>query len=74
LLFEIRRTYITCLHDVLSLNNSTFGDNVDRIYSIEFGIKETTDTARCVSYIDIHLKIDSEGRLRMKRDDSIFSL
>ena len=43
---------------LVKLNNSTFGDNVDRTYPIEFGIKDTTDTARCVSYIDIHLKID----------------
>ena len=32
------------IDDVLSLNNSRFGDFVDRIYSIEFEIKDTTDT------------------------------
>ena len=32
------------LDDVLSLNNSRFGDFVDRIYSIELEIKDTTDT------------------------------
>ena len=30
--------------DVLSLNNSRFGDFVDRIYPIELEIKDTTDT------------------------------
>ena len=30
--------------DVLSLNNSKFGDYVDRIYPIELKIKDTTDT------------------------------
>jgi hypothetical protein len=54
--------------DVLSLNNF-----VDRIYSIEPEIKDTTDTYRSISYLDLHLKIDSEGRLWTKvydkRDD-----
>jgi hypothetical protein len=54
------------LDDVLSLNNSRFGDFVDRIYSIELEIKDTTDTYRSASYLDLHLEIDSEGRLRMK--------
>jgi hypothetical protein len=55
------------------LNNSRFGDFVDRIYPIEFEIKNTTDTDRSASYIDLHLEIDSRGRLRRKlynkRDD-----
>jgi hypothetical protein len=46
--------------DVLSLNNC-----VDRIYSIEPEIKDTTDTDRYISYLDLHLEIDSEGRLRI---------
>ena len=32
------------IDDVLSLNNSRFGDFVDRIYPIEYAIKDTTDT------------------------------
>jgi len=39
----------------------------------ELEIKDTTDTDRSASYLDIHLEIDSEGRLRTKlydkRDD-----
>ena len=33
-----------------------------------FGVPEegTTDTARSASYLDLHLEIDSEGRLRTK--------
>jgi hypothetical protein len=62
--------------DVLSLNNSRFGDFVDRIYPIE--IKNTTDTDRSASYLDLHLEIDSEGRLRTKlydkRDDFNFPI
>ena len=55
--------------DVLSLNNSRLGDFVDRIYPIELEIKNTTDTDRPASYIDIHLEIYSEGRVRTKLYD-----
>jgi len=57
--------------DVISLNNY-----VDHIYPIEPEIKDTTDTNRSASYLDLHLEIDSEGRLRTKlydkRDDFNF--
>ena len=46
---------------VLSLNNSRFGDFVDRIYPIDLEIKDTTDTDRSASYLDLHLEIHSEG-------------
>jgi hypothetical protein len=66
------------IYDVLSLNNSRFGDFVDRIYPIELNIKDITDTDRCASYLDVHLEIDSEGRLRTKlydkRDDFNFPI
>jgi len=57
---------IPYIDDVLSLNNSRFGDFVDRIYPIELEIKVTTDTA---SYLDLQLEIESEDRLRTKRFD-----
>ena len=57
------------IDDVLSLNNSKFGDFVDRIYPTELEIKYTTDTARCASYMDIYLEIDNEERLRTKHYD-----
>jgi hypothetical protein len=64
------------IDDVLSLNNSRFVDFVDRIYPIELEIKDTTYTDRSASYLDLHLKIDSEGRFRTnlydKRDDFNF--
>ena len=53
----------------LSLNNSRFGDFVDRISRIELEIKNTTDIDRSASYLDLHLEIDSEGRLRTKLYD-----
>ena len=66
------------IDDVLSLNNSRLGDFVDRIYPIELEIKDTTDTDRSASYLDLHLEIDSEGRFRTqlydKRDDFNFPI
>ena len=61
--FNFKFRYI---YDVLSLNNSRFGDFVDRIYPIELEIKDTTDTDRSASYLELHLEIDSKGRLRTK--------
>ena len=48
--------------DVFSLINSKFGDNVDRILSIALPRKDTTDTARFVSYLGLRLGNDSESR------------
>jgi hypothetical protein len=45
---------ISYIDDVLSLNNSRFGDFVDReIYPIELEIKDTTDTDGSALYLDI---------------------
>jgi hypothetical protein len=49
---------------VLSLNNSKFGDYVDRIYLQELEIKDIPDTDRFVLYLDLHVDIDSEGWLK----------
>ena len=57
------------IDDVLSLHNSRFGYFVDRIYPVELEIKDTTDTDRFASYLDLHLEIDSEGRLKTKSSD-----
>ena len=54
------------LDDVLLLNSYLLGDFVKSIYSIYREIKDITDTARSVSYLDLHLKIDSGGRLISK--------
>ena len=40
------------IDDVLSVNNSKFGDYVERIYPIELEIKDTTDTVRSASYLE----------------------
>ena len=47
------------IDDVLSLNNSRFGDFVDRINPIELEIKDTTNTDRSDSYLDLNLEIGS---------------
>ena len=36
-------------------------------------IKDTTDTDMSASYLDLHLGIDSEGRLRTKFYDKIYT-
>jgi hypothetical protein len=57
------------IDDVLSINNSRLSHFVDRIYPIELEIKDSTDTDRSASYIDLCLEIDKEGRLRTKLYD-----
>ena len=57
------------IYDVLPLNNSRFGDFVDHIYPIGLEIKDTTDTDRFALYLDLHIVIDSEERLRTKHYD-----
>ena len=51
-------------------------DSVERIYPIELELKDTTDTVNCVSYLDLHLEIDNQGRMNTilydKRDDFSF--
>ena len=41
-----------CIDDVLSLNNTKFGDCVKRIYPIELLKEDTTDTIKSASYLD----------------------
>ena len=62
------------IDDVLSLNNFRLGDFVDIIYPIKREIKDTTDTDRSASYLDLHLETDSEGQLRTKLYDTIDDL
>jgi hypothetical protein len=57
--------------DVLSLNIARLADFVGRIYSIELEITDYTSANRYVSYLDIHLEVYSEGRLRPKPYDLI---
>ena len=54
------------IDDVLSLNNSRFGDFLHLIYPSQLEIKDTTDTVKSASYLDLHLEIDTRGRLYTK--------
>jgi hypothetical protein len=58
------------IDDVLPLTNSRLGDFVYHIYPIYVEIKDTTDTDRSVTHLDLHLNIDSEERLRTKLYDN----
>ena len=66
------------IDDVLSLNNSRFGDYLDFIYPEELEIKDTTETSMSASYLDILLTIDDNQhlitKLYDKRDDFNFPI
>ena len=42
---------------------------MERNCPIELEIKDTTDTVKSASYLDLHLEIDNEGRLKTKLYD-----
>jgi hypothetical protein len=50
------------IDDVLSINNNQFHSYVDSIYPSELEIKDTTETPTSASYLDILLKIDTDGK------------
>ena len=60
--------------DVLSLNNSKYGDYFDRICPTELEIKETTEIEKSASYLDLHLQINSKGGLGTKLNDKEMTL
>ena len=66
------------IDDVLSLNNPRFGDFLHLIYPKELEIKDTTDSEKSASYLDLHLEIDTQGELSTKlydkRDDFNFPI
>ena len=43
---------------LLSLNNSEYWDFLRLIYPNQLEIKDTTDTVKSASYLDLHLEID----------------
>ncbi len=46
---------------VISLTNSMFDNHVDCIFPMEHEMKDTTDTARYTSYLDLHLYTDNRS-------------
>jgi hypothetical protein len=53
------------IDDVLSVNNHNFHNYVHLIYPDELEIKDTTESDKSASYLDILLNIDSNGRLKL---------
>ena len=49
------------IDDVLSLNNSRFADYLHRIYLNELQAKDTTDTQKSYSSIDLHVYIEIDN-------------
>ena len=66
------------IDDVLSINNSRFGEFLPLIYPPELEAKETTDTASSASFLDLYLEFDDSGQLSTniydKRDDFNFKI
>ena len=51
------------------MNNSPFGDYLHRIYPNEMEVKDTINTLKSDSYLDLRLEIDNGGRLKTKLYD-----
>jgi hypothetical protein len=66
------------IDDVLSINNNHFHSYVDSIYPNQLEIKDTIECSTSASYLDVLLKLDTNGKLTTqlydKRDDFNFSL
>jgi hypothetical protein len=66
------------IDDVLSINNHDFHNYVHLIYPDELKIKDTTESDKSASYLDISFNFDSNGRLTTslydKRDDFDFAI
>jgi hypothetical protein len=66
------------IDDVLSINNNQFQSHVDSIYPNELEIKDTTESSTSASYLDVLLKLDTQGKITTqlydKWDDFNFSI
>jgi hypothetical protein len=66
------------IDDVLSINNNPIHSYVDSIYPNELEIKDTKVCSTSASYLDVSLKLDTNGEITTqiydKRDDLIFSI
>ena len=57
------------IDDVLSLNNYRFGYYLHHIYPNVLTVKDTTDTEKFASYLELHIEIDNGWRLNTKLYD-----
>ena len=51
------------IDDVLCINNNQFHSCVDSIYPDEMEIKDTTECSTSASYLDVLLKLDTNGKI-----------
>jgi hypothetical protein len=51
------------IDDVLSINNHQFHSYVDSTYPNELEIKDTTECSTSASYLDVLLKLDTNGKI-----------
>jgi len=58
-----------CMGDVLSLNNKNFINFLRLIYSVEFVVKNTTDSPYSASYLGLYREHDINGTLKTKLYD-----
>ena len=78
---KIAKNFNSCVRyidDVLSLNNSRFGDHLHCIYPNELEVSNTSGIQKIASYLDLHLVTENGGGLKTKlyekRDDFIFPI
>jgi hypothetical protein len=66
------------IDDVLSINNNQFHSYVDSISPSDLEIKNTTGSSTSASYLNVLLKLDTNGKITNlpydKRDDFNFSI
>ena len=66
------------IDDLLSINNTDFGNYLSQMYPPEHEIKDTTESSTSASYLDLLLSIGRDGQLRIflydKRDDFNFHI
>jgi len=49
------------IDDVLSLNNKNFSNFLHLIYPVDLVVKDTTDSPKSASYLDLYLEHDING-------------
>jgi len=59
------------IDDVSSLNNKNYTNFLHRIYSVELGVKDTTDSSNSASYLDFYLEHYINGTLTTKLYDNV---
>jgi hypothetical protein len=66
------------IDDVLSINNNQYQSHVNLIYPNELKIKDSTESSTSASYLDVLLKLDTNGKITTqlydKRDYFNFSI